>query len=95
MLAKSIICINVLVQKCTVIVILNRISGIMVIEFESSVVNRGFESGSGQTKDYEIGICCFSAKHVTLRSKTKDWLARIQDKMSAWGEMSIRGLLFN
>jgi hypothetical protein len=33
----------------------------------SSAVNRGFEPRLGQTKDYEIGICCFSAKHTTLR----------------------------
>ena len=24
---------------------------------------------SGQTKAYEIGICCFSAKHAALRRK--------------------------
>jgi hypothetical protein len=29
----------------------------------SSVVDRWFEPQSGQTKDYEIGICYFSAKH--------------------------------
>ena len=39
-----------------------------------SAVDRGFESQSGQTKDYKIGICCFSAKHAALRSKSKDWL---------------------
>jgi hypothetical protein len=27
----------------------------------SSAVDRGFEPWSGQTNDYEIGICCFSA----------------------------------
>jgi hypothetical protein len=32
----------------------------------SSVVDRGFEPRSGQTKDYKIGICCFSAKHAAL-----------------------------
>ena len=26
----------------------------------SSAVDQGFESRSGQTKDYKIGICCFS-----------------------------------
>ena len=36
----------------------------------SSVVDRGFECRSGKTKDYEIGICCFSAKHaVVLRRR--------------------------
>jgi len=30
----------------------------------SSAVDLGFESWSGQTKDYKIGICYFSAKHA-------------------------------
>jgi hypothetical protein len=46
----------------------------------SSVVDCGFKPQSGQTKDYKIGICCFSAKHAALRSKSKDWLV-----MSTWG----------
>jgi hypothetical protein len=45
----------------------------MVIVFASSSVDRGFESRSGQTKDFEIGICCFSAKHESLRAKS-GWL---------------------
>jgi len=60
----------------------------------SSAVNRGFELRSGQTKDYKRGICCFSAKHAALRRKSKDWLARNQDKVSEWSDMSTRGLLF-
>jgi hypothetical protein len=32
-----------------------------------SVVDRGFELPSGQTNDYEMGICCFFAKHAALR----------------------------
>jgi len=28
--------------------------------------DRGFEPQSGQTKDYKIGCCCFSAKHAIL-----------------------------
>jgi hypothetical protein len=62
--------------------------------FASSVEDRGFESRSGQTKDYKIGICCFSAKHAVLWRKSKDWLARNQDNVSECGNMSIRGLLF-
>ena len=54
-----------------------------------SVVHRGLESRSGQTKDYNIGICCFSTKHAVLRRKSKDWLARNQDNVSEWGDMSI------
>ena len=61
----------------------------MVSMIASSAVNRGFEHRSGQTKDYEIGICCFSAKHAALRRKSKDWLGRNQDVVSKWG-----GLLF-
>jgi len=29
-----------------------------------------------------------------LRRKSKDWLARNQDNVSEWGDMSIRGLMF-
>ena len=60
----------------------------------SSAVDRGIEPPSGQTKNYKIGICCFSAKHATLRRKSKDWLPRNQDNVSEWGDMSIRGLSF-
>ena len=66
----------------------------MVSMLASSVVDRGYKPRSGQTKDYEIGICCFSAKYAALRRKSKDWLARNQDNMSEWCDMSIRGLLF-
>jgi hypothetical protein len=41
-------------------------------------VDRGFEPRSGQSKDYKISICCFSAKHAALRRKSKDWLTRNQ-----------------
>ena len=68
----------------------------MVSALTSSVhvVDREFEPRSGQTKDYKIGICCFSAKHAALRRKSKDWLARNQENVSEWGNMSIRGQLF-
>ena len=71
-----------------------RIGGVMVSVLASSVVYREFKPRSGQTKDYQTGICCFTAKHAALRSKNKDWLARIQDNVSEWGDMSFRGLLF-
>jgi len=66
----------------------------MVSVLASSAVDRGFEFRSGQTKDYKIGICCFSAKHAALTRKNKDWLARNDDTVSEWGDMFIRGLLF-
>jgi hypothetical protein len=49
---------------------------------------------AGQAKDNKIGICCFCAKHTVLRKKSEDWLARNQDYVSEWGDMTIRGLLF-
>jgi hypothetical protein len=73
---------------------MNRIGGVMVSVLVSSVVERGFETWSSQTNDYEIGICCFSAKHAALRRKSKDWLARNQNNVSEWSDMSTCGLLF-
>jgi len=70
------------------------ITGATVSVFASSVVDRGFEPRSGQAKDYKIGICCLSTKHAALSSKSKDWLARNQNNVSEWGDMSIHGLLF-
>jgi hypothetical protein len=43
----------------------------MVSVLASSEVDRGFEPQSGQTKDYKIGICCYSAKHAALRRKSR------------------------
>ena len=68
--------------------------GVMVSVLASSAVDRGFEPPSVQTKDYKIGICCFSAKHAALSRKSKDWLARNEDNVSKSGETSTRGLLF-
>ena len=73
---------------------INGVGGVMVRVLASSAVDRGFESRSGQTKDYKIGICCFSAKHAARRRKSKHGLARNQDNVSEWGYMSVRGLVF-
>jgi hypothetical protein len=35
-------------------------------------IKRGNSLIPCQFKDYQINICCFSAKHATLRSKNKD-----------------------
>ena len=48
----------------------------------SNAVDLGFESRSGKTSDYKIGICCFSHKHTVFRSKSKNRLARNQDNVS-------------
>ena len=66
----------------------------MVSVLALNVVDRGLELWSGQSKDYKIGICYFSAKHAALRSKSKDRLAQNQDNVSEWNDMSTRGLLF-
>ena len=69
-------------------------SMVIVSVLASSVVDLGFERGSGQTKDYTIGICCLSAKHAALWRKSRDWLARNQDSEFVWIDMFICGLLF-
>ena len=66
----------------------------MVSMLSSSAVDHGFEPRSGQTKDYKIGICCFSVKHAALTRKSKDWLAQNQNNVSKWSDMSTCGLLF-
>ena len=67
----------------------------MVSMLASSAVDRRFNPWSGQTKDYKIGIYCFSAKHAALNRKSKDWLARNQDDVSEWDGMSICRLFFS
>jgi hypothetical protein len=51
---------------------MNCIGGVMVSVLASSALDYGFKPRSGQTKDYKIGICCFSAKHAALRRNSKD-----------------------
>ena len=59
-----------------------RISGVMVSILASSAIDCGFEPQSGQIKEYEIGMCCFSAKHTALRRKSKNSLDRNRDNVS-------------
>ena len=73
-----------LVQPKTI----NYIGGVMVGVLASSAVDRRLEPRSDQTKDYNIGIYCFSAKHIALRRKSKDWLAWHQNNVSEWSDMS-------
>jgi hypothetical protein len=74
--------------------ICHSIRGVIVNLLASGPVDHGVESRSDQTKDYVIGICCFSSKHAALRRKSKDWLARNQNNVSKWGDMSSHGLLY-
>ena len=76
---------------CNVHFLRPQICGVIVSVLGASVVDRGFESRSGQTKDYEIGICYLSAP---LRRKSTYCLTRNQDNASEWGDISSRGLLF-
>ena len=64
----------------------------MVSVFASSVVDRVV--GRVKPKTIKFGICCFSAKHTALRSKSKDWLAQNQNNVFKWSDMSTHGLLF-
>ena len=70
---------------CTV----NCIGGVMASVLATSAVGHGFEPLSGQTKWYEIGICCFSAKHAALRRKIIYWLARIQSADCCFSEVAL------
>ena len=54
----------------------------------------GLNIQSGQTKelkDYNIDICCLSAKKAALRSKSKDWLVLSQLYMCVcvWTVLSV------
>ena len=50
----------------------NHICGVMVSVLASSAVDRGFKPQSGQTNDNASPIM-----HAALRSKSKDWMARV------------------
>jgi hypothetical protein len=53
-----------------------RTGGVLVIVLSSSTVDRWFEPGSGQNKDYNIDICFFSAKYIALKRERANigWL---------------------
>ena len=61
----------------------------MVRMLASSVVDHGFRPLSGQTKDYKIGVCCFSAKHAAIRRKSKNLVAQNQVNV-----FELSGMLF-
>ena len=69
---------------------LSRTCCVMVSVLASSVVDRGCEPRSGQTKDYEIDICCFFAKHVALMTKSKDCLNSYWDRYKFGCELILR-----
>jgi hypothetical protein len=67
---------------------------VMVNMHAVNAADHEFQPWSGQNKDYKIGICCFSAKHAALSSKSNDWLIRKQYNVSEWSSTSIHRLLF-
>jgi hypothetical protein len=67
----------------------NRIGSVLA----SSAIDCGYEPLSCQTKDYKIGICCFSSKNAALRRNSRDWLAQNQNNVSEWSDISTQWLL--
>jgi hypothetical protein len=49
---------------------LDRMRGVVIYVLSLTAVDIEFESRSSQTKDYNIVICCFSAKHTALSGAT-------------------------
>ena len=64
---------------------MNRVGGVMVNASSG-------RSWSDQTKDYNIGICCLSAKHAALRSKDKYWLSQNQVNVELSDMYSLGGV---
>ena len=71
-------------KKSTSCIVLDHVGGVMISVLTLNAVDRRFNLWSGQTKDYEIGICCFSAKHAAIMRKWRNWMTRNQDSVSEW-----------
>jgi hypothetical protein len=71
--------------------------------YSFSAVDCGFDPWSDQTKDYEIGICCFSAKHAALRSKSHmstywmlfQWASKIKNSTKRVGLVHKGDIMFS
>ena len=61
-------------QKCSPKTL---IGSVIVSVLASSAVHRGFESRSGQIKDYQLVFVAYNAKHAELSRKSKDWLRHV------------------
>ena len=72
----------------------NHIGGVIASVIASITTHRGYELRLDQTKDYTIGLFCFSAKHAVFRSKSQEWLAQNQDNVSEWNYINTHELLF-
>ena len=58
------------------------------------MVDHGFESDHVKTTITMIFVVSPLTLYVSLRRKSKDWLALNQDNVSTWSDISTRGLLF-
>ena len=65
----------------------------MVSVLASNAVDRRFERQSDQTKDYKNWYMLIFEKHPSIKSKSKDVLARNKDNVSEWSHMSSHSLL--
>ena len=45
---------------------------------------------SGQIKDYNMDMCCFSSKQVALRNKNKHWSDWSQDNVSEYRVIGVK-----
>ena len=66
--------------------ICDSLGSVMVSVLTLTVANSDIEPRLGQPKAYRIGICCFSAKHTSLRNKSKGWLVGKRE-VSEWSDM--------
>ena len=58
----------------------NLIGDVMVSVLASSVIDRGFEPRSGQTKDYKIGICCLSTIKARIIKEKEQRLVGLESE---------------
>ena len=58
----------------------NLIGDVMVSVLASSVIDRGFEPRSGQTKDYKIGICCLSTIKACIIKEKEQRLVGLESE---------------
>lgn len=72
-----------------------RLGGVIVSVFASSAGGRWSIPCLGQIKNIINSICCLFAKHASLRNKSKDWSAQIQNNASGLSDMTSCGLLLS
>ena len=66
----------------------------ITLEYKTNEINSRGPRFKDMLSYYKTGICCFSAKHAALSREIKEWLARNQNNVSEWSDMSTSGVLF-